>query len=200
MDKFETIAGFSKAKESCPFCKTPLSFQLTNYIGAFGGLPILKEPLQNDRFLFKIEKRAVKSDVCLLTGSNTLMFDNFTNGELPNIDEHLVKKAFDEYSPYLELYCPNEKCDLGYSICTHPLAVRKKHPVMGMFYVDPIKVFAESIHFDSYVVVNCWEKDTTKIYSSTNEEAKPIVLPALDFTAMGKERLINRIRILVTFS
>lgn len=204
MDKFETIAGFSKAKESCPFCKTPLYLQLSNYIGTTDGLPVFREPLQNDRFLFKINKQlpsqVVKADVCLLTDSNTLMFDNFTNGEYPGIDEQLLKRTFDAHSPYLELYCPNGTCELDYSICSHPLSFRKKHPVMGMFHVDPIKVFAEVINFDSYVVTNNWDQNTTKIYSSKNEEAAPIVLPAIDFANMGKERLINRIRIMVTFS
>lgn len=205
MNKFDTIAGFTKCRETCVFCNTTLRIILTNYVGVSGqGIPIINAPLKNDRFEFKIKHTTpsfeVKSDVFISTTNNALIFENFTNGEMPAIDDNLAKQVFEDYGPHFELYCPSKKCGLGYYIASWPIKLKKVHPVVGMWYIEPFAVFTENVKVGNYVVANNWESKLSNIYSRKNIDAKPIVVPMVDFSTMNKEKLITRIKTLVTFS
>jgi len=205
VDKFETIADFVKCKETCVFCKTPLRTTITNYVGVSGqGIPIINAPLKNDRFEFKIKHTTpdfeAKADVFILIGQNALFFDNFTNGEFPSIDEHLIKRVFEDYGPHFELYCPSKQCGLGYFIATWPIKLKKTHPVAGMWYIEPFGMFTENVKIGNYVVANNWDTKQSCIYSRKNIDANPIKVPMVDFSATTKEKLITRIKTLVTFS
>ena len=207
MDKFNTIEDFVKCKETCVFCNTPLKVVVTNYVGVSGqGIPIINAPLKNDRFEFKIKHTTasfeVKADVFIFIQNNTLIFDNFNNfnSQTPSVDERLVKQVFEDYGPHFELYCPSKKCGLGYFLAGWPLKIKKNHPVEGMWYIEPFSMFTENVRVGSYVVANNWETKLSSIYSRKNIDAKPIVVPMVDFSTMNKEKLITRIKTLVTFS
>jgi len=205
MDKFESIAEFTKLRQECVFCKTPLRVHLTNFVGLTDtGLPVFNAPLKDGRFEFKIEHTTpsfkINAGVFIDIGNNILIFDNFTNGELPSIDEHVVKQTFEDYRPHIELYCPSKKCGLSYHLMGQSIRLKKVHPVTGMWTIQPFSLSVEGARVKNYVVHNNWHSNKTFIYSRNNEEAKPIQAPLVDFTTMDKQKLITRIQTIVTFS
>ena len=205
MDNFESIAEFTKLRQECVFCKTPMRVHLTNFVGLTDtGLAIINAPLKDDRFDFKIEHTTpsfkINANVFIDINTNTLIFDNFTNGELPSIDEHVVKQTFEDYRPHVELYCPSRKCGLSYHLAGRPIRLVKVHPVAGMWTIQPFGLSLESARVKNYVIHNYWNNNKTFIYSRNNEEAKPIRAPLVDFTTMDKQKLITRIQTIVTFS
>lgn len=205
MDKFESIAEFTKLRQECVFCKTPMRVHLTNFVGITDtGLAIINSHLKEGRFEFKIEHTTpsfkINAGVFIDVSNNTLIFDNFTNGELPSIDEHVVKQTFEDYRPHVELYCPSKKCGLNYHLAGQPLRLKKVHPVAGMWTIQPFALYVEGVRVKNYVVHNDWHNKRTSIYSRNNEEARPIQVPLVDFTTMDKQKLITRIQTIVTFS
>jgi hypothetical protein len=205
MDKFESIAEFTELRQECVFCKTPMRVHLTNFIGITStGLPIINAPLKDGKFEFKIEHTTpsfkINAGVFIDVNNNTLIFDNFTNGELPSIDEHVVKQTFEDYRPLVELYCPSKKCGLSYHLAGLSIRLRKVHPVAGMWTIQPFGLSVEGARVKNYVIRNNLHSKTTFIYSRNNEEAKPILVPLVDFTTMDKQKLITRIQTIVTFS
>lgn len=205
MDKFESIAEFVKLRQECVFCKTPMRVHLTNFVGITDtGLAIINAPLKGDRFDFKIEHTTpsfkINANVFIDTSTNTLIFDNFTNGELPAIDEHVVKQTFEDYRPHIELYCPSKKCGLSYHLAGQSIRLVKVHPVAGMWTIQPFALSIEGARVKNYVIHNDWHSKKSSIYSRNNEEAKPIQIDMVDFTTMDKQKLITRIQTIVTFS
>ena len=205
IDKFESILEFSKLRQECVFCKTPLRVHLTNFIGLTEtGMALIKVPLKDGKFEFKIEHTTpsfkINSDVFIEANKNVLIFSNFTNGELPSIDEHLVKQTFEDYRPHVELYCPSKKCGLNYHLWSQLIKLKKVHPVAGMWSIEPFGLILEGARVKNYVVHNDWDKNKTFIYSRNNENAKPIQSTLVDFTTLDKEKLITRIQTIVTFS
>jgi len=204
-DKFESILEFTKLKEECVFCKTPLRAHLTNFVGLNEvGLAIINAPLKDSRIDFKIEHTTpsfkINADVFIDATKNVLIFDNYTNGELPAIDDHVIKQTFEDYRPYMELYCPSKKCGLNYHLCGHYIKLKKVHPVQGMWSVQPFKLLLEGVRVKNYVIHNDWHGQKTRIYSRNNSDAKPIEIALVDFTTMDKQKLITRIQTIVTFS
>src|SRR5512143_3702504 len=101
-DKFESILEFTKLKRECVFCKAPMRVILTNYVGlTTSGIPIIKAHLKNNQFEFTIDHTTpefrIKADVIINAEKNVLVFNNYTNGELPAIDEYLVRQTFEDY-------------------------------------------------------------------------------------------------------
>lgn len=205
MDKFKSIAEFTKLRQECVFCKTPLRVHLTNFVGLTdAGLAVINAPLKDDRFDFKIEHTTpsfkINANVFIDTSTNTLIFDNFTNGELPSIDEYVVKQTFEDYRPHVELYCPSKKCGLNYHLVGQSIRLVKVHPVAGMWTIQPFGLSIEGARVKNYVIHNDWYNKKSLIYSRNNEEAKPIQVALVDFTTMDKQKLITRIQTIVTFS
>jgi len=204
-DKFESILEFTKLKRECVFCKTPLRIRLTNFIGLRDtGIPIINTALEKNRFEFKIEHTTssfkINADVFIDPSKNVIIFSNFTNGELPSIDEHLVKQTFEDYRPYIELYCPSKKCGLSYHMQGYWFKLKKIHSVAGHWQIEPFGLHLEGVRIKNYVVHNYTYEKNTFIYSRNNEDAQPLQVPMVDFSAMSKDKLITRIQTLVTFS
>ena len=204
-DKFESILEFTKLRKECVFCKTPMRIQLTNFVGTNGtGIPIIKAFLEKGRFEFKIEHTTasfkINADVFIDASKNVVLFDNFTNGELPAIDEHLVKQTFEDYRPHVELYCPSKSCGLNYHVSGFWFKLVKLHRVKGAWTIQPFGLYLEGVRVRNYVVHNYASEKTTHIYSRNNEDAHPLEVPLVDFSTMSKEKLTTRIQTLVTFS
>jgi len=205
IDKFESIVEFTQLRQECVFCKTPLRAHLTNFVGFNEtGIAIIDAPLREGKFEFKIEHTTpsfkINANVFIDAKQNTLIFDNFTNGELPAIDEHVVKQTFEDYRPHVELYCPSRKCGLSYHLWGQSIRLKKTHHVAGIWAIQPFGLILEGARVKNYVVHNDWHNKKTFIYSRNNEEAKPIQTPLIDFTTMDKQKLITRIQTIVTFS
>jgi hypothetical protein len=178
---------------------------LTNYIGVTAtGIPIINAPLDKNKFGFNIEHTTpefqIKANVAIDAANNSLLFTNYTNGELPAIDEYLVKQAFEDYSPHIEIYCASKKCGIGYHVAGQWMKLTKTISVKGAWVIDPFGMFVEAVKIKNYVVHNDHQDKMTWIYSRINPHAEPIVVPLVDFSTMDKNKLITRIQTIVTFS
>lgn len=178
---------------------------LTNYVGlTTSGIPIIKAYLKGNQFEFAIDHTTpefrITADVIINAEKNVLLFDNYTNGELSAIDEYLVRQTFEDYRPHIELYCSNQKCGLSYHMLGQWMRLTKIPSVKGAWSIQPFGLMLEGIRIRNHVVHNDWDNKTTSIYSRNNEDAEPLQFPMVDFSAMDKERLINRIQTLITFS
>lgn len=204
-DNFEKMTDFIKLKKQCIFCQTPLRVNLTNFMGIFeNGLPLLNVPLEDGLFKFELKHTtaefSLKADITLQPSTNMVVFDNFTNGELPNIDAHLVARVFEELKPTLELYCGSKSCKTKYHLTTHPLKMIKVSKVSRVWQILSPKIFMESFRVRRLNVLNIWPDKETWIYNMKNEDAEPLRLSMIDFESMTKEHLFTRIQTLVTFS
>lgn len=201
---FENILDFTKLKDKCLFCEFPMRAELSNFIGVRKkGLPILSAPVQNGKFNFHIKHTTssydVSADGIIDIESNVLIFFLSLEAETPNLDQHVVKQAFDDLKPHVDLYCPNKKCKHQYHLSSYIFEI-KRHPVLNVWNIEPIKLFLEGFHAGNLNVQNDWRKEETNIYSLLNEEAEPIKFPIIDFQEMGKDKLLTRISTIVTFS
>lgn len=204
-DKFAKMADFISLKKTCIFCQTPLRVNLANYIGVkMNGLPVISAPLEDGLFKFQLKHTtadfSLKSDITVQPSTNIVLFDNFTNGEFPNIDAHLVKKVFEEHSPLVELYCASRSCKTKYHLLSEPLRMIKVTKVSGAWQVLPFKLFLEGFRVKNLMVTNIQTDAKTSIHSLKNEDADPLRVSRIDFESMTKERLFTRIQTLVTFS
>jgi hypothetical protein len=202
-DKFASILEFTDFKKECVFCKKPLRIVLTNFVGLRDdGVPVIKSYLKDNKFQFTINHTTasfdIKADVAIDVETNVISFANFTNGELPAIDEYLVKQTFEDYRPHIELYCSNAQCGLIYHLSSDWL--RSTRSTTGTWNIIPFHLLLEGARVKSYIIHNYHNHSTTTIYSLRNTESGPLEVPRIDFSTMDKERLINRVQTLVIFS
>lgn len=204
-EKFTSILEFAKFKKECVFCKTPLRVVLTSFLGIREtGVPIIKSYLKDNKFHFKINHTTatfnINADAVIDAAANVILFSNYTNGELPAIDEYVVRQTFEDYRPHIELYCPSNRCGLMYHLSGDWMRLNKIAKVQGAWTIAPFKLFIEGAKVKNYIIHNDWEDKITSIYSLRNEDSRPIEVPMIDFTTMDKTRLTNRVQTLVIFS
>jgi hypothetical protein len=178
---------------------------LTNFIGLKdAGIPVIKAPLVNGKFNFSIEHTTprfdIKADVDVDADANVLTFSNFTNGELPAIDEYTVKQTFEDYRPYVELYCTNKQCGLMYHLWSQGISLKKISSVLGAWQINPFGLILEGAKVKHYIIHNHWDTQKSSIYTLRNANARPIETAMIDFSKMDRAKLINRVQMLVTFS
>lgn len=195
---FETIQEFTKFRETCFFCQGELRVKLSSFCG---NPPRISAPLKSNELSFKLshvtQEYELEAKGVVDIRTNALVFQ--TGGETPTIDNNLALEIFENQRPAIELYCPNRRCKYQYHVCTSPLrcagvkgdkAWKVKHP----------RLWFEAYVEKNIVVHNDHLLGKTMIYVRNNEFAEPITIPILDWEAMGKDKLLNRIKTLVTFS
>lgn len=203
--KFVSILDFTKLKEKCLFCQGPLQACLTNFLGVRkGGLPDLNVSLVNNgRFSFGLRRTTESYDVQATATidivNNKLVFTLARDSEMPYLDQQVVKQAFIEMKPYVELHCVNKGCKYGYSLTSYYVHDLTKEAGTTAWSIPPLRLFLESFVAGKSVVRNDWIIETTNIYSLHNENAEPIKTSFMDFEAMGKDKLLNRVSTLITF-
>jgi hypothetical protein len=203
---FENILEFTKVKEKCLFCETPLRACLTNFVGyKHGGIPILNEPIVKDRFSFLIRHTTpsldIRADAVIDVSANILVLKLYDDSITERLDEYVAKQALDDMKPYIELYCPSKSCKNEYYISSYNLKINNSKATKGVCWIiEPLTLFLESFKTHSVLVQNDWIRQETNIYSIAHEDAKPIKVPFMDFEAMGKDKLLTRISTYVTFS
>lgn len=178
---------------------------MTNFVSLKEiGFPTIKSYLKDNKFNFRIDHTtpsfSIKADVIIDAAANVMVFENYTNGELPAIDEYTVKQTFEDYRPHIELHCPNAKCGLMYHLSSDWMRMNKIPTVKGGWTIAPFGMFFEGVKVRNYIVHNYSNSDKTTIYSLKNEDSRPLEVPMIDFSVMDKTRLINRVQTLVTFS
>lgn len=195
---FETVQEFTKFKEACFFCQEKLKVKLSSF---HGNPPRINAPLKNGELSFKLshvtQEYELEAKGVLDIRTNALVFR--TGGDTPSIDNNLALEIFENQRPTIELYCTNSKCKYQYHICTSPLrciSAAKEKP----WAVKHPRLWFEGYVEKNIVVHNDHLLGKTMIYVRNNEFADPITIPILDWEAMGKDKLLNRIKTLVTFS
>ena len=214
-DNFKSISDFIKFKEHCIFCKTTLRPTVTNFIGTDGnGSAIICANLEDGKFSFPFQhvgsSYQLESNIVIYPDKNTLEFSfiSSTSSIVPNAhlfpmsltDEYVIRQNIDNIKPYIELVCINEKCNMGYHLCSSSFKLTKVGIAKSIWHIEPLKLFLESFKTKTLIVQNDWIEKVTRIYTLKNEEADPIKCQLIDFEGMDKDRLLNRIQLLITFS
>ena len=202
---FDTILDFTKLRDKCLFCESPLHASLTNYINPREGglLPVLSASINSGRVAFQIKHTTqsydIKADGVIDITDNTLVFALPQDSEMPYLDQHVTKQAFTELRPHIQLACNNSKCKNKYALSSYNLnSVRLAH--VNAWQILPLRLFLETFRAGNLLVRNDWLAEQTLIYSYLNEDADPMKVSFMDFNSMSKEKLLNRISTLVTFS
>ena len=167
-------------------------------------MPVLNVPVNSSRFQFQVKHTTqsydIKADVTLDVVSNTIVFTLPNGSDFPYLDQRVARQAFIELKPYFDLHCSNKKCKNKYSLASYYMFGIDKIPDSSAWTIAPLKLFIESFVTNNHVVQNDWFRETTIIYSKTNEDSEPIKVPFMNFEEMDKDKLLNRISTLVTFS
>jgi hypothetical protein len=202
---FQNIKEFIGVKDTCVFCRSKLKVVLTNFIKEPNGIPVLKAKVANEQFNFNIkhttESYQIEADATIDIITNALQFKLISPIDLEQyaLDYMVAKTAFENLKPHIELYCPNKKCKLKYHICSNIFAMYAGDKV-GTFIIKPLSLYMESFVVDKLWVQNDWTNNSTNIYSIDKANADPIRTSFIDLESMSKEKILTRIKTLVTFS
>jgi len=195
---------FTKLRDKCLFCGGLLRASLTNYINPKenGLLPILDATISDGKFEFQIKRTTqsydIRADGVIDIRANALVFTLPADSETPLLDQHVVKQAFSDLKPHIELVCNNKKCKNEYSLSSYIIDIIRLKQV-NAWMILPVRLFLETFKTNKLVVQNDWVTEKTHIYSRLNEDIDPLKVPFMDFGAMGKTKLLTRIQTLVTF-
>jgi hypothetical protein len=204
MDKFKTILDFTKFKKNCVFCQTPLRASLTNFIGVRdSGIPIINSHLKDGTFDFVInhttDSYSVEVDAVVEARSNIVLL-TCKPTDTPSVDEYIAIQVFDGLRPHIDMYCANKSCKMKYHLSSDYFKLVKVSNVKSAWEIKPISLFLEGFQTKTLFIQNDYSHSFTYIYSLKNENADPIKTSLIDFSSMDKEKLLNRIQLLVTFS
>lgn len=202
-DLYPAIIDFLKCRESCFFCGARLKCRLSSFIGVGDNtLPIINAPLKDNKFVFNISHTAptfsIKAEGAIDIKTNAMIFimKSFDT-ETPRLDESFIKQVFVDMKPHIQLYCPKKKCPYQYTVAS---SVFHAGTIKHGWLILPFKIYYESFVLGNLWVQNDYANNCTNIHSRSKEQADPLIVPLQDFELMGKDKLVNRIRTLVTFS
>lgn len=201
LEQLNSIEDFIKIRQKCFFCEAPLKCHLTNYIGIREtGVPILNCPLKNGKFCFDISHTTfsytISASGILDIETHIIKFVLDSQDDL-DLNEKVVKQAFIELRPYIQLYCPKRNCPEKYNVASNTLRASK---LENGWFIHPPAMNYESFQTGKLLVMNDYGYSNTNIYSSVNDEADPLVVPIMDFGAMGKDKVLMRVKTYATFS
>jgi hypothetical protein len=204
--KFESIEDFLKFKDRCPFCSSELKVSLANFVLAPNTIPFLKCRLIDNKFEFSLKHTShsfeLAADVSINSQNNIVTFALTTPVVLEQYatDYMMAKTVFESMKPYIELYCSSRKCKMKYRLCSDIFACLKIEGVYSSFKIRPFPVYMESFVIEDFWIQNDWTTGLTNIYNKLKTECEPIRTNIINLETMGKDKIINRIKTLVTFS
>jgi hypothetical protein len=201
---FDTILDFTKIKDKCLFCNSPLRACLTHFMSwRKCDLPAIHSVIKNGKFSFPMnittDSYSIKSD-CVVDAATNKLTINIPESLTGAVDQHLVRDNINGLTPYIELYCPYKLCKKQYYLASYKLDIKFYQDEDSWYWniLEP-KLFLESFKTNNFLVQNDWIREETNIYSITNEDAEPIKTSLIDFAALG-DNLINRIQTIAVFS
>jgi len=203
---FQSIADFLKIKDQCVFCKSKMKNTLTNFTLGPDNIPLINAKSLDDRFLFEIGyvtgSYTLAASTSVDINTNILNFNLTTPVALNGygIEYMMAKTVFENHKPHIELYCPNKKCKMKYGIQSDVFRIDRLDDSLSRFKIRPFILYMESFVLDKLWVQNDWINTCTYIYAQNNLNIEPIKVDLLNLEEMGKEKIINRVRTLVTFS
>jgi len=208
--EFQSITEFVNFRKNCIFCQRPLRVSLNNFLG-IDGVTSIDSVLVGRYFNFTMEYSSrytnykTKVAVNIDADQSTLLFDYKPDTKGDKVDvaigEYEVKERFEDLNPLLVSECTSQECGMGYYLCSNALKLPWcLSTVEKIWKIGDFHVLIEGFKTKSSVIQNDMVRGETMIYSAERETDPLIVFPMIDFKSMNKERLINRIQTIVTFS
>lgn len=218
MKKFDCIKDFTTIKEKCIFCDTPLIFVLTNWFGVNKpGLPLINSSLKNDCFNFKFKYNSPSANIN--TEGSLNVITNIVTFRDPSKFPLTVSNPVDVMAnvlgslhPHVELQCNNRKCKMNYYVSSDAFAfhIHRMNPENDeSFNPDTDTVFVKPfpLLMECFTIKNLWIQtnyiDKTTMIAILDEGATPdksVIVPQLNFDNLSKEKIINKVKTMVTFS
>lgn len=199
-DLYPSIAEFIKCKERCFFCDGALKYRLTNFMGVANDLPIINAPIIDNTISFPVDCTTasfdLKAEGKIDIRTNALVFLLKEHGT-PSIDDLLAKNTFLSFKPHIQLYCSSKQCKHQYTIASDTF---KAGQIKHGYLILPFKLYYESFVSGSLWIQNDYIQHKTNIFTRNKPDADPITSSLLDFEAMGKTKLLTRVKTLVVFS
>jgi len=195
------IADFIKIKEYCAFCHSKLNVSLTSFnLGPFQ-IPLFYAKLKDNQFNFTLNQTTKMFSLSAKINLNINSKITFTIPDYTeDFDYVLIKTCFADHKPHLELYCSNKICKMRYVLSSDLLHCSNYFDELNYDTIKPFNVYMESFIVDKMWIQNDWINSTTNIYVKNNMEIEPLKTKILDLNKMNKEKVINRIRNIVTFT
>lgn len=204
---FKTIKDFLSIKEYCVFCGSKLKPIFINF-SRLGDVPRIKSEIDGDKFSFALTD--ITANHNLRVSIQIDMTNNMMNiSPLPYddvFDKHdgLIISAFENLGPHMELYCSKKKCKMKYCLTSTffkcESGMPDEVPPGKVYRIKPFELLMESFSTPRLWVLNDWVGNRTNIYSRSNTDIDPIKTEMLDIEALGKDKVLTRIKTLVIFS
>lgn len=198
---FKNIKEFLAIKECCPFCGSRLKPIFINFSRQQNDVPRIKSEIDGDKFSFTFTDVTASHDIQVSiqvdTISNLMKISPLSNDSV--VDSGLVMSTFENLGPHIELYCPRKKkCKMQYALVS--TSFKCKFVEDGSYIIKIIGLAFESFSMPNLWIQNEWIYDRTSIYSLSNLDAEPLRTQMLDIEALGKDKVLTRVKTLVTFS
>lgn len=197
---FPNIGSFILVRDKCPFCQERLRIRLTSFTKA---IPELNSPLIGSEFSFKLsrvtQEYTLEAKGLIDIRSNALVFVTPDGSDTPSVDQRLAWQVFEDLSPVIELSCSNKKCKLQYHLRSCALKCNYLGKKSDAWMIRPLQLWYEGVVEKKYVAHNYFKDNSTAIFSRTHS-SEPITTDMMDWEEMGSDKVLTRIRTLVTFS
>jgi len=204
----DTIEDATKYQRKCIFCHSRLNISLaglpkrskdSNFKSKYG--------IRKKRFDFSFEHYSalgdLKADGWVDAANNFLVFDKPLSSDYLSPEDVFVSavKIFNDFWLRVQCYCPNRKCDRKYQFNTNTFHIHNISCSPDKKCLIPkIYLLGETFVVGQYFVMNNLTTLKTEIYSTENMDAQPIILDPIDFSHLSAERLLNKIKTIITFS
>lgn len=211
---FINIEEFFGVKEQCVFCQSKLKIIFINFSRAADDIPIIKAKVKDGKFCFNMKHVTnsfeLDAEIELDIKTNVLKFfiPNMKEADFTKVlDYWVAQQVFENLGPHVELYCSNRKCKMKYHICTDTFKLTRQGlpeelatENSNAFKIKYVRLYMESFVLSQLWVQNDWLYNSTNIFPKNNPNAEPIKTGLLDLESMSTDKIINRIKTLVTFS
>jgi hypothetical protein len=203
--RYPNIIDFLKVRETCLFCGATLWCRLTNFSRHEGDdLPILNAPLKDNFFTFSIDHTTpdytVRAEGNIDIRNNLMLLQVESpapESSTPVVDVLVANQTFFALQPHIQLYCPKKDCPQQYTVASDVLKVDLSDE---RWLIRPFSLFYESFVTGTLWVGNDYLQNATYIESIKNDSANPIMVPLMDFQAMGSKKLLLRAKTIAIFN
>lgn len=203
--KFENIKDFLSIKERCPFCNGKLKSIFINFSRQPNNIPRIKSEIDGDELSFVFTDvtahHKIHVSIQIDMATNMMKISPLSDDNVFDTNYFwLIESTFENLGPHMELYCPKKKC-MKYCLVSNTFKADCKEKPPGLLYkIKPVYLFYESFSTPNLWIQNEWSHARTNIYSKSNLDIEPLRTKLLDIEALGAEKVLTRVKTLVTFS
>ena len=192
---FDYIIDFTGNEYKCIFCQRPMQAILTNFIGLKDEF---RSKIINGQLIFKLQgiyrdtRIGDKFDCSLDMRTSKLSYSG-------NYDVHNVQDIFSDLSPHIEILCKHPYCrrKYNYYISSEVLPSRVED---NEIIISPFLLYMQSFTFKKFWIQNNWISKELCIYHREQIDVAPLRYKVISFENMSSEKIINKIKTLVSFS